>query len=217
MSKLQTLKYYSQVEERVNVISHAIGLLLSIIALVLLIIKALQYGNGWHLISYAIYGVSLIMLYTASTFYHITQEPALRKRYKIFDHAAIYLLIAGTYTPYTLVTLNGKIGWTLFAISWGLAAFGITLKLFFTGRFTLISTLAYVIMGWLIVFAIEPLKNSLSTDGLYWLLAGGVAYTVGALLYAIHKLKFNHAIFHILVLIGSSCHFISVYFYVLQV
>ncbi|MBL4660735.1 MAG: hemolysin III family protein [Alcanivoracaceae bacterium] len=217
MSKLKTLKYYSLAEERVNYISHAIGLILSIIALVLLLIKALQYGNVWHLISYGIYGVSLIMLYTASTFYHLTQEPGLRKRYKIFDHAAIYLLIAGTYTPYTLVTLNGKIGWTLFAISWGLAVLGVTLKLFFTGRFTLISTLAYVVMGWLIVFAFEPLKNSLSTDGLFWLLAGGVSYTVGALLYAIHKLKFNHAIFHIFVLIGSICHFISIYFYVLQV
>ncbi len=217
MSKLQTLKYYSPAEEKVNVISHAIGLILSIIALILLIIKALQYGNGWHLISYGIYGMSLIMLYSASTIYHITQEPALRKKYKIFDHAAIYLLIAGTYTPYTLVTLSGKIGWILFAISWGLAVFGMTLKLFFTGRFTLVSTLAYVVMGWLIVFAYEPLKNSLSTDGLFWLLAGGVSYTVGALLYAIHKLKFNHAIFHIFVLIGSVCHFISVYFYVLQV
>ena len=217
MSKLQTLKYYSPAEEKVNVVSHAIGLILSIIALILLIIKALQYGNGWHLISYGIYGMSLIMLYSASTIYHITQEPALRKKYKIFDHAAIYLLIAGTYTPYTLVTLSGKIGWILFAISWGLAVFGMTLKLFFTGRFTLVSTLAYVVMGWLIVFAYEPLKNSLSTDGLFWLLAGGVSYTVGALLYAIHKLKFNHAIFHIFVLIGSVCHFISVYFYVLQV
>ncbi|MBL4773479.1 MAG: hemolysin III family protein [Alcanivoracaceae bacterium] len=217
MSKVKTLKYYPPLEEKINVISHALGFVLGTTALILLIIKAVKYGNNWHLVSFTIFGISMMLLYGTSTFYHFTQEPNLRKKLKIFDHAAIYILIAGTYTPFTLVTLYGKIGWILFGVSWGLASFGIILKLFFTGRFTLISTLAYVVMGWLIVFAINPLRNNLSEEGLFWLLAGGVSYTVGAILYAFHQLKFNHAIFHIFVLIGSMCHFISIYFYILKV
>ena len=216
MTKDITVKYYSPVEERINITSHAIGFILAIWALVYLVIKASIHGNAWHIVSFSIYGTSMMLLYAASTFYHMSKKPIVRKRLKVFDHAAIYLLIAGTYTPFTLVTLNGAMGWTLFGIAWGLAVVGIILKLFFTGRFTLISTLAYVIMGWLIVIAIKPLANNLPEGGLFWLIAGGISYTVGAALYAIHKLKFNHAIFHIFVLIGSICHFITVYFYVLE-
>ena len=139
----------------------------------------------------------------------------LRKRLKIFDHAAIYVLIAGTYTPFTLITLNGTIGWVIFGVSWGMALIGIILKFFFTGKYKSISTLMYILMGWMIVFAIKPLIDSLALEGLNWLIAGGVSYTIGAVLYSIEKIKFNHAIFHIIVLIGSFCHFISVFFYVL--
>jgi len=209
------LKHYTPLEEKTNIISHAIGLVLSIAALVLLVMRASLYGNAWHIVSASIFGASLISLYAASTFYHSATDLRRRTRLRIIDHATIYVLIAGTYTPFSLVTLNGSIGWMIFGVSWGMALAGITLKLFFTGRFNVLSTLMYVFMGWIIVFAITPLINSLSTEGLFWLFAGGVAYTTGAIIYSIKKIKFNHAIFHIFVLLGSFCHFVSVYFYVL--
>jgi len=192
-------------------------LVLSIVALVLLLVKSSSYGIVWHITSFSIYGASLIVLYAASTFYHYSQSPKLRHRLNIFDHASIYILIAGTYTPFTLVVLNGWIGWTIFGISWGLAIAGVTLKLFFTGRFNKISTIAYVLMGWVIVFAIKPLIDNLSVEGLWWLLFGGIFYTVGAVLFSIPKIKYNHLIFHIFVLLGSFSHFMAVYFHVLPI
>ena len=209
------IKYYSPIEEKINIISHAIGFILSIVALVLLVRHASLDGVVWHIVSFSIFGSSLIILYAASTFYHSTKKPALRNRLKIIDHASIYVLIAGTYTPFTLVTLKGPIGWVIFGTSWGLALTGIILKLFFTGRYNLASTIMYVLMGWIIVFALKPLINNLPVEGLRWLVAGGIAYTAGAILYSIKKIKFNHAIFHVLVLTGSFCHFMSVFFYVL--
>jgi hemolysin III len=206
---------YSREEERLNVYSHAIGFILSIVALVLLVIKATSFGTNLQLVSVSIFGVSLIVLYAASTLYHKATDQERRKKLKIFDHSAIYVLIAGTYTPFTLIVLGGTKGLLIFSISWGLALIGITLKLFFTGRFKLISTLMYVLMGWMIVFAIQPLVANLSYNGLFWLFAGGAAYTIGAILYSIKKIKFNHAIFHVCVLIGSFCHFYSLYHYVL--
>lgn len=206
---------YSPTEERFNIISHAIGFVLSIIALILLILKASAFGNVWSTISVSIFGVSLIALYAASTLYHSAIQKELRYRLKIFDHSAIYVLIAGTYTPFTLITLNGTTGWLVFGVSWGMALIGIILKLFFTGKYNFISTLMYILMGWMIVFAIKPLIDSLPFDGILWLLAGGISYTIGAILYSIERIKFNHAIFHIFVLIGSFCHFYSVYYYVL--
>jgi hemolysin III len=136
---------------------------------------------------------------------------------RIIDHASIYVLIAGTYTPFALVTLNGATGWVIFGVAWGLALCGITLKLFFTGKYNLVSTLMYVFMGWIIVFAIKPLIVNLSSEGLFWLFCGGMAYTIGAILYSIKILRFNHAVFHVFVLAGSASHFVSVYFYVLPV
>ncbi len=205
---------YSYLEERINVVSHALGFFLSIIALILLVIRAIMHGGIMHLISFPIFGLSLILLYTASTLYHNSKIPEARNRLKIFDHASIYVLIAGTYTPFTLITLSGTNGWVIFGISWGIAFAGIILKLFFTGRFSIVSTAMYVLMGWVIVFAIKPLINNLPHEGILWLFAGGLAYTFGAVLYSIKAIKFNHAIFHVLVLVGSFCHFISVYFYV---
>lgn len=207
--------YYPPKEEKLNVITHAIGLVLSVVALVLLVVYASLNGSAWHVVSFSIYGASLILLYSASTFYHYVQHPKLRRRLNIFDHAAIYVLIAGTYTPFTLVVLKGWIGWTIFGVSWGLAIAGIILKLFFTGKYDKLSTFAYVLMGWLIVFALKPLILNLSFEGLMWLLSGGIFYTVGAVLYSIKKINYNHAIFHIFVLLGSFCHFIAVFFYVL--
>ncbi len=209
------MKFYSPLEEKLNIYSHAVGFLLSMLALVLLVKHALNDGDIWHIFSFSIFGISLILLYAASTVYHRAEDPQLRNRLRVVDHAAIYVLIAGTYTPFTLVTLNGVVGWVIFSACWGMAIVGIILKLFFTGRYNILSTLMYVFMGWMIVFAIEPLKESLPADGLFWLVAGGLAYTLGAILYAIKKIKFNHAIFHVFVLLGSFFHFISIYFYVL--
>lgn len=215
-NRYEGLKYYSPAEERLNVWSHALGLLASIAGLFFLLRHAFQDGGTEHIVSFAIYGLSMIVLYAASTFYHAARAPRLRYRLKIFDHASIYVLIAGTYTPFTLVTLGGTtVGWIVFGAAWGMALVGIVLKLFFTGRFKLLSTIMYVAMGWIIVLAINPLIRNLPGEGLEWLVAGGIAYTVGAVLYSISRLPFNHAIFHIFVLIGSFCHFWTVYFFVL--
>lgn len=214
MNQSTAIKHYSDSEERLNIISHAIGIVFGIVALVLLVIRASLHGNAWHIVSFSIFGASLIVLFTASTCYHSSQQPKRRSRLRIVDHAAIYVLIAGTYTPFTLVTLQGTVGWVIFGISWGMAVSGIILKLFFTGRYDLISTLLYVFMGWMIIFAIKPLMNNLSPAGLTWLVAGGIAYTLGAILYSIKQIPFNHAIFHLFVLAGSFCHFIAIYCYV---
>ncbi|MGB2954856.1 MAG: hemolysin III family protein [Anaerolineales bacterium] len=214
MNDKKGIKFYSPLEEKINVTTHAAGLVLSVIALVLLVTRAIRQGNIWHVVSFSIFGVSLCVLYAASTFYHNSKEPELRSKLRVFDHASIYVLIAGTYTPYTIVTLNGLTGWVIFGISWGLAISGIILKLFFTGKYDFISTLMYVFMGWIIIFAIKPLLINLSSDGIFWLIAGGISYTLGAVIYSIKKIKFNHAIFHIFVLFGSGCHFLSIFLYV---
>jgi hemolysin III len=215
MKDIKGIKYYSPREEKINIISHAIGFILSVAAFILLVMRANLHGDVWHIISFSIFGASLIVLYTASTFYHSTTKPELRSRLRIVDHASIFILIAGTYTPFTLVTLSGTIGWVIFGTSWGLALTGIILKLFFTGKYKLFSTIMYILISLIIVFAIKPLLDNLPIEGLLWLFTGGISYIVGAILYSIKKIKFNHAIFHIFVLIGSFCHFISVFFYVL--
>lgn len=208
------LNYYDPKEEKLNVITHAFGLLMSIIALFFLVKKVIGHDTI-SIISFVVFGVSLIILYAASTLYHATKDPKKRYRLNIFDHASIYVLIAGTYTPFTLLVLEGWVGWTIFGVSWGLAFAGIILKLFFTGKYDRASTIAYVFMGWLIVFAIKPLIENLSFEGLSWLFAGGLFYTIGAVLYSMQNIKHNHAIFHIFVLLGSFAHFMAVYYHIL--
>lgn len=215
MQQDSRLKYYPATEERFNIATHAIGLLFSVAALLALVTRALRHGDAWHLVSFSVYGASLLVLYAASTAYHGSRVPALRARLRTVDHASIYVLIAGTYTPFALVTLNGPVGWSIFGLTWGMAATGIVLKLFYTGRFEIVSTLMYVLMGWLIIFFIKPLIESFPPAGLAWLLAGGIAYTLGAVLYSIGRIPFNHALFHLLVLLGSICHFVAVFGYVL--
>lgn len=207
--------YYSRKEEFLNVITHLIGLILSVAGLVLLIVFSSIYGNVWHIVSFTIFGSSMVVLYLASTLYHTARKKSLREKLNVFDHAAIYVLIAGTYTPYCLVTLNGAIGWTLFGITWGIALVGIVLKIFFTGRYNKISTISYVLMGWVAVIAARSLYNNLQTEAFVYLLLGGISYTIGALIFAFPKLPYNHAIFHVFVLAGTVCHFISVFFYLL--
>lgn len=212
---MKTIKFYDRKEEILNIITHGIGIVLSIIALVLLVYYANKTGTVWHVVSFSIFGSSLILLYSASTIYHASKNPQWREKLNIIDHSAIYVLIAGTYTPFCLVTLNGTVGWIIFGVSWGIALVGIVLKLFYTGRYERASTVAYVLMGWIIIFAVKPLVENLPVNGLIWLLMGGIFYTIGAVLYSFKKLKYNHAIFHVFVLLGSFSHFMAIFFYVL--
>jgi hemolysin III len=209
-----TAKYYSAIEESINLVSHGLGFLLGLVALAALMQVALPTNNGLLILSFGIFGLSLVVTYGASTVYHAVKEPLLRGRLRVVDHASIYLLIAGTYTPFTLITLDGPVGWSIFGICWSMALVGVILKLFFTGRYSLLSTLMYVFMGWMIIFAISPLNDLLPPLGLRWLIAGGVLYTLGAVIYAIKRIPFNHALFHVFTLLGSASHFIAVYGYV---
>lgn len=208
----KTLNYrYSESEERLNIWSHALGLFLSLLAFPFLIIKAFTYTGFWQVSSFIIYGLSLIVLYAASTFYHASVNPKNRRKLNIFDHAAIYALIAGSFTPFCIIALDSDLGWYLFVFVWIFALIGIILKLFFTGRFDKLSTAMYLLMGWQVVFFIKPLMKVLTNFGVNLLIIGGVFYTVGAMLYSIKKIPYNHAIFHLFVLLGSASHFFALY------
>lgn len=214
MEKKATPKPFDR-EELANSITHAIGMALSLAALVILVVYASIQGDGWKIVSFSIYGVSMLLLYTASTLYHSFSSERAKHYLKIFDHAAIYLLIAGTYTPFLLVMLRGAWGWSLFAIVWGLAILGIIFKLFFVHRFQIFSTIIYLLMGWLIVVAFRPLIANIPERGLYWMLAGGLFYSFGVIFYLWERVPYHHAIWHLFVLAGSICHFFAVLFYVL--
>lgn len=203
------------VEELANGITHGIGLALSVVGLVVLVALSIVRGNAWHIAGCATFGVTLVILYAASTMYHTFHAPRLKRLLKAFDHTAIYLLIAGTYTPFTLVNLRGFWGWILFALVWTFCIFGIAWKLFHTERFQIVSTLLYVAMGWLVLIAVKPLLAAVPLSGIVWLLAGGLFYTVGILFYAVKRVPYNHAIWHVFVMGGSICHYFAVVFYVL--
>lgn len=203
---------YSPLEEKLNIWTHGFGFIASVVALIFFCFR--ESVTTTATVSIIIFGLSMSILYFASTVYHKETKPKRRNRLKIFDHCAIYVLIAGTYTPFTLVTLEGETGWWIFGISWSIAIVGVVLKLFFTGRFDILSTILYVAMGWLIIFAYTPLVTNLDPSGVQWLFAGGIFYTIGAVLYSISKIPLNHAIFHVFVLAGTFCHFMAVYFYV---
>lgn len=204
-------------EEKLNALTHGLGTLLALVGLIALVAAAHLYGGIWHLISFSIYGLALVMLYLASTLYHSFRDEKLKYIFKIFDHVAIYLLIAGTYTPFTLVPLHGTLGWTIFGMIWGMACIGIGFKIFFVKRFKFFSTVCYIIMGWFMIIAIKPLIAVLPMAGLYWLIAGGVLYTAGSVFYLARRLPYNHMIWHLFVLAGSVCHFITIFFYVLPI
>ena len=157
----------------------------------------------------------MVVLYAASTFYHWSTTPTVRYKLQVFDHASIYFLIAGTYTPFALLTLQGTLGWIIFGIVWSFALTGVILKIFFTGRFNLLSTIMYIVMGWIVIPVVFPLIDSLTLEGFWWLLAGGISYTIGAVVFMFDNLKFNHFIFHVFVLLGSIAHFVAVYWFVL--
>ena len=214
MKKISNPKY-SEKEEKLNVLTHAFGLIMSSIGLPFLLLKSLQYNGFWKPISIVIFGISLVILYAASTFYHASKDPKIRRKLNIFDHAAIYVLIAGTYSPFTIIVLEGSLGWIIFGCTWAFALVGIILKLFYTGRYDKLSTVMYILMGWQIILVINPLIDVFSPEGLRLLFAGGVFYTVGALIYSSKKIKYNHAIFHVFVLLGSTSHYLCVYNYIL--
>jgi len=211
----QSLKHstYPVAEERINIYSHGLGLIASVIALIAMTQKA---SGALQFISVVVFAVSLMALYGSSTIYHSTQNVARRAWLRTVDHSMIYVLIAGSYTPFSLLILDGAVGWTVFGVSWAMAATGIAIKLFHTGKYDKLSTAMYVFMGWVIVFAIKPLAAGLSTEGLTWLFAGGVSYTVGALFYSIKKMPYGHATFHVFTLMGSACHVVCVYYFVLE-
>jgi hemolysin III len=206
--------YSNWKEEIANAITHGIGFLLSIPALVMLIIFAVERGTAWHIVSFTIFGVSMILLYLFSTMLHSFKPSKAKNIFAILDHSAIYVLIAGTYTPLMLVSLRNTLGWTLFGIIWGLAIIGIVFKCYFVQRYQIVSTLFYVIMGWLVIIAIKPLYLSLSGAGFGLLLTGGILYSIGAIFYVWNKLPYNHAIWHLFVLAGSGFMYFCVLFYV---
>jgi hemolysin III len=205
---------YSRGEETANRLTHALGAAFSVAGLVLMVVYSARYGDVWQVVSTAIFGATLVLLYTASTVYHSFQDERLSRVLQKFDHAAIFLLIAGTYTPFVLVTLRGPWGWSLFGVIWGMAAIGVVLKFWHAGRFTVLSTLIYIIMGWLVLIALKPLSAALPAGGMRLLVAGGLCYTGGAVFYLWRRLPYHHAIWHLFVLGGSVCHWASVFWYV---
>lgn len=203
-------KTFSKKEEIANSITHGIGATLSLAALVILIVYASLYGNAWHIVSFSLFGTTMLLLYVFSTLVHSLPIGKAKKVFEILDHAGIYFFIAGTYTPFLLVALRGALGWTLFGIIWGLAIFGTVFKAFFVDRFVKLSTILYIVIGWLIVVAWKPLVASVSTKGIVFLVIGGVLYSFGAIFYVWKGFKYHHAIWHLFVVAGSIMHFFAV-------
>jgi hemolysin III len=209
------LQQYWRRQEIANSVTHGLGIALSVAGLAVLVVLASLHATAWHVVSFSIYGACLILLYTSSTLYHSVRSPRLKRTFRVLDHSSIYLLIAGSYTPFVLVNLRGSWGWSLFGVIWALSLIGIFVKAHFTGRFKAVSTAIYLLMGWLVVVAIKPLTHAMPVGGIAWLLAGGLAYTVGAGIYMWKTIPYHHAIWHLFVLAGSICQYFAVLFYVL--
>lgn len=205
---------YTHGEEIANSVIHGFGIVLSIIGLAVLVGFASAHGNQRDIVASSIFGATLILVYTTSTLYHSVPIPAARKILRTLDHIAIFLLIAGTYTPFTLAAIGGTVGWTLFAVIWGLAALGIVLELTFLRRYTWLAVTLYLLMGWCGMVAIKPLAASMERGGLVLLLLGGAMYTLGVLFYVWRKLPYSHAIWHVFVLAGSVLHYFAILFYI---
>ncbi|MBA2174353.1 hemolysin III family protein [Halobacillus locisalis] len=206
---------FSKREEIANAITHGIGAILSIAMLVLLIVFASLEGNAWHIVSVSIYGATMLLLYVSSTLVHSFPPGKAKDLFEIFDHSSIYLFIAGTYTPIMLVPLRGTLGWTLFGIVWGMAILGILFKVFFVKRFVVLSTVFYVLMGWLIILAWGPLTAEVPAAGITYLVVGGVMYSIGAIFYVWRSFTYHHMVWHLFVLGGSILHFFTIFFYIL--
>ncbi|WLR50336.1 hemolysin III family protein [Bacillus tianshenii] len=206
---------FSKGEEIANAITHGIGVLLSIAALVLLIVFSALQGTVWHIVSFSIYGVTMLLLYVSSTLLHSFQSGKIKDIFEIFDHASIYLFIAGTYTPIMLIVVKGGLGWTLLSTVWALAVGGVVFKIFFVKKFNTVSTILYVAMGWLVVFAFNKVLTTLPAMGIGLLVAGGLFYTVGTVFYLWRAFPYHHAVWHLFVLGGSVFHFLTVLLYIL--
>lgn len=203
---------FSKEEEISNSITHGIGALLSVAALVILIVFASLYGNAWHVVSFTIFGTTMLLLYTSSTLVHALRPGRAKDFFEIMDHSAIYFFIAGTYTPYMFIAVKGWLGWTLFGIVWGMAIGGTIFKSFFVKKYMFTSTGLYVLMGWLIVFAWRDLSENLNPSSFWLLVSGGLCYTIGAVFYMWKLFKHHHAVWHLFVLAGTICHFFSILF-----
>lgn len=206
---------YSVLEEVLHAITHGVGVVLSILGLSWMLYLSIAAADPWRIVASSIYGASLITLFLASTVYHGMYASRHRELFKLLDHCAIYLLIAGSYTPFLLVAMRTNTGWWLFGTVWALATAGIIKKLWFRHRFPRIALASYLAMGWLIVVAAPQLADAIGANGMAWLLAGGLCYSVGAIIYAMDEIPFNHAVWHVLVLGGGACHFLGVVWYVL--
>ena len=215
MNAYNSIPRYSLREDFANSIIHGVGFILSIIGMCVLIAFASIYGNAWHVISCSIYGSTLVFLYTASTLYHSIQPAKAKRVLRVLDHSTIFLLIAGTYTPFTLVNLRGPWGWSLFGVIWALAVIGILFQTTMLRKGAVVSVAFYVTMGWVVVVAIKPMLSLVDTGGLVLLLLGGVAYTTGVVFYLWRQMPYNHAIWHVFVLAGSALHFFSILLYVI--
>lgn len=206
---------YPRREEVANAVTHGIGALLSVAALVLLIVFSSMKGTAWHVVSFTIYGISMLMLYSSSTLVHSFKEGKWKDLFEFFDHSSIYLYIAGTYTPFMLVAIRGPLGWTLFGVVWGIALLGVLFKAYFVKRFLFLSTLFYILMGWLIVIAWQPLTAAVPAAGINLLVIGGLMYTLGTIFYVWRAFPYHHAIWHLFVLAGSILHFFAIFLYLL--
>lgn len=202
-------------EEVANCATHGLGLALSVAGFVALVALAYAYGDAWHVASCGVYGASLVALYLASTLYHGARQPRAKELFQALDHCGIYLLIAGTYTPFTLVTLRGPWGWTLFGLVWSIALAGILFRVRFGTRYRPLAVASYVMLGWLCVVAVKPILELVPLGALAWIAAGGFAYTTGIFFFAAKRIPHNHAIWHLFVLGGSICHYVAVLLYVL--
>ena len=200
-------------EEIANSVSHGLALLAALIAFPVLVISAAQRSDAAGIVGASVFATTLVLLYLTSTLYHALPRTRAKRVFRILDHGAIYLLIAGTYTPFTLGVLRGSWGWTLFGLQWGLAVLGIVLKSVGGIRYAKLSVAVYLAMGWLVLIAAVPLVNSIPPWGLFWLVAGGMAYTVGVVFYALERLRYFHFIWHLFVIAGSACHFVAVLWY----
>lgn len=208
---------YSRKEEVANAITHGIGAVLSVVALVILIVFASLQGTVWHVVSFSIYGTTMLLLYFNSTLVHSLKEGRAKDLFEFFDHSSIYLYIAGSYTPFLLVAIRGTLGWSLFGIIWGVAIFGVLFKAYFVKRFLFMSTIFYIAMGWLIVIAWNPLSAVVAHGGMTLLMTGGILYTLGTVFYVWRGFPYHHAIWHLFVLAGSAIHFCAVLIYILPI
>lgn len=205
----------SRGEETANAILHGTGAALALAGLAVMVTLSAMHGNAWHVVSSAVFGASLVLLYLASTLYHAFPWPRVKRVFEVMDHAAIYVLIAGTYTPFALVTLRGAWGWSIFGVVWALAVAGIVVQAVFPGRLRGLMTALYLAMGWIVVIAFGPLLSALAPAGIAWLIAGGVIYSAGVFFYYRKRFRFSHAVWHVFVLAGSVCHFIAILRYVI--